>query len=65
MTALSSDFCAHDGVDSEEELFRCALVEEPLIVDQGSHVIYWADSVRPNHLSDRTFDHDYYFELPG
>jgi hypothetical protein len=24
MSALSSDFCAHDGVDSEE-LFRCAL----------------------------------------
>ena len=64
MSALSIDFCAHDGVDSEE-LFRCALVEESLIVDQGSHVIYRADSVRPNHLSDRTFDHDYYFELPG
>ena len=46
MSALSTNFCAHDGVDSQE-LFRCALVEELLIVDQGSHLIYWADSVRP------------------
>ena len=31
---------------------------------QGSRVILRGTSVRPNHLSGRTFDHDYYFELP-
>ena len=44
--------------------FDSALVEELIIDDEGSHVICRADSVRPKHLSDRTFDHDYFFELP-
>ena len=32
--------------------------------DHGSLVIFRSASVRPNHLSDQDFDHDYYFELP-
>src|SRR2546427_1741379 len=34
------------------------------IDDHGSLVICRAASVRPNHLSDQNFDHDYYFKLP-
>ena len=34
------------------------------IDDHGSFVICRADSVRPNHLFDQNFDHDYYFKLP-
>ena len=34
------------------------------IDDHGSFVICRADSVRPKHLSDQNFDHDYYFKLP-
>jgi hypothetical protein len=38
---------------------------EPLCIDDhGSFVICRATSVRPNHLSDQNFDHDYYFKLP-
>jgi hypothetical protein len=33
------------------------------IDDHGSFVIYRATSVRPKHLSDQDFDHDYYFKL--
>jgi hypothetical protein len=33
------------------------------IDDHGSFVICRADSVRPKHLSDQNFDHDYYFKL--
>jgi hypothetical protein len=32
--------------------------------DHGSLVIFRSASVRPNHLSDQEFDHDYYFQLP-
>src|SRR2546421_179966 len=34
------------------------------IDDHGSFVICRAASVRPKHLSDQNFDHDYYFKLP-
>jgi hypothetical protein len=34
------------------------------IDDHGSFVICRSVSVRPNHLSDQNFDHDYYFDLP-
>ncbi len=34
------------------------------INDQGSLVILRSDSVRPIHLSDQNFDHDYFFKLP-
>lgn len=33
-------------------------------LDQGSPVIFRVNSVRPSHLSDRSSDHDYLFELP-
>src|ERR1700693_4107476 len=33
------------------------------IDDHGSFVICRATSVRPDHLSDQNFDHDYYFKL--
>jgi len=32
--------------------------------DHGSLVIFRSASVRPNHLFDQDFDHDYYFKLP-
>jgi hypothetical protein len=34
------------------------------IDDHGSFVICRASSVRPKHLCDQNFDHDYYFKLP-
>src|SRR5260370_34177314 len=34
------------------------------IDDHGSLVICRANSVRPKHLFDQNFDHDYYCELP-
>src|SRR5467141_3056388 len=32
--------------------------------DHGSFVIWRSDSVRPKHLTDQNFDHDYFFKLP-
>jgi hypothetical protein len=32
--------------------------------DHGSFVIFRSASVRPNHLFDQNFDHDYFFKLP-
>jgi hypothetical protein len=34
------------------------------IDDHGSRVIFRSASVRPKHLFDPYFDHDYFFELP-
>ena len=34
------------------------------IDDHGSFVIFRSDSVRPKHLFDQNFDHDYYCKLP-
>ena len=34
------------------------------IYDHGSLVIWRSASVRPIHLFDQNFDHDYFFELP-
>jgi len=34
------------------------------IDDHGSFVIFRSDSVRPKHLIDPYFDHDYFFKLP-
>jgi hypothetical protein len=34
------------------------------IDDHGSRVIFRSASVRPKHLFDHNFDHDYYFKLP-
>ncbi len=34
------------------------------IDDHGSLVIFRSVSVRPKHLSDQNFDHDYFFKLP-
>jgi hypothetical protein len=34
------------------------------IDDHGSFVIWRSDSVRPKHLTDQNFDHDYFFKLP-
>ena len=35
-----------------------------LLDDHGSLVISRSASVRPNHLFDHYFDHDYFFKLP-
>ena len=32
--------------------------------DHGSFVIFRSASVRPRHLIDQNFDHDYFFKLP-
>ena len=34
------------------------------IDDHGSLVIFRSASVRPKHLFDQNFDHDYFFKLP-
>ncbi len=34
------------------------------IDDHGSLVIFRSASVRPRHLFDQNFDHDYFFKLP-
>jgi hypothetical protein len=34
------------------------------IDDHGSLVIFESGSVRPKHLFDQNFDHDYFFKLP-
>ena len=34
------------------------------IDDHGSFVIFRSASVRPKHLCDPNFDHDYFFKLP-
>src|SRR5215472_18595861 len=36
----------------------------PCIDDHGSFVIFRSVSVRPKHLFDLYFDHDYFFKLP-
>ncbi|MCU1248185.1 MAG: hypothetical protein JWQ49_1214 [Edaphobacter sp.] len=42
MSTASSHFLSV-GRRGLQGAFHCALVEEPLMVDQGSHVIYWAE----------------------
>jgi len=39
--------------------FLCSLID-----DHGSFVIFRSVSVRPRHLFDQNFDHDYFFKLP-
>jgi hypothetical protein len=55
-------FFAHFTIHSCE--WSCSLPFTLCIDDHGSFVICRAVSVRPNHLSDQNFDHDYYFKLP-
>src|SRR5882762_928608 len=66
MSALSNSFFlffAHTSPFTPESgLVRFLLTL--CIDDHGSFVICRADSVRPKHLSDQNFDHDYYFKLP-
>jgi hypothetical protein len=67
---ISNNVCGVKGFLSAERrelrgVVSIALWLKNFIDDEGSHVIYRGGiSVRPKHLSDRTFDHDYYFELP-
>jgi hypothetical protein len=35
-----------------------------VLFGHGSFVICRVNSVRPKHLFDQNFDHDYYFKLP-
>jgi hypothetical protein len=37
---------------------------DPSVDDHGSPIIFRSASVRPKHLFDQNFDHDYYFKLP-
>jgi hypothetical protein len=62
MSAPSNPFWAHFSVHSEEwsSLFFVDLG----IDDHGSLVISRSVSVRPKHLFDPYFDHDYSFKLP-
>jgi hypothetical protein len=50
-------FFAHFTIHSCE--WSCSLPFAICIDDHGSFVICRAASVRPNHLSDQNFDHDY------
>jgi len=65
MSALSNRFRAHASVCSKNGLVRVTLTcFHFLLGDHGSFVIYRSASVRPKHLFDQNFDHDYYFNLP-
>jgi hypothetical protein len=48
-----------------EATIDSALVEEPIIDDEGSACILSGGTRSDPNISDRTFNHDYYFELPG
>ena len=62
MSALSNPFCAHFSVHSQE--WSCSPFFDRCFDDHGSLVIFRSASVRPKHLFDQDFDHDYYFKLP-
>ena len=65
MSAVSSSFRAFCSVQSEERAISLQL--KSAVSNQGSHAIkvQVGNSVRPMHIFGHTFDHDYYFELPG
>ena len=60
--SVFSFFRTHNSVHSEEwsSLFFFDLCFD----DHGSFVIFRSASVRPKHLFDQNFDHDYLFKLP-
>jgi hypothetical protein len=63
MSALSNPSWAGFAVHSEE---WSSLFFVDLCIDgHGSLVIFRSVSVRPQHLFDLYFDHDYLFKLPG
>src|SRR5258708_18250493 len=62
MSALSNCFRRHFSVHSPE--WSCSFSVDLCIDDHGSFVIYRPASVRPKHLFDQNFDHDYFFKLP-
>ncbi len=55
-------FRAHNSVHSEE--WSSLFFFDFCFDDHGSLVIFRSASVRPKHLFDQNFDHDYYFRLP-
>src|SRR5437870_7134596 len=62
MSALSNLFSAHYSAHSEE--WSSLFFVDLCIDDHGSLVIFRSASVRPKHLFDPYFDHDYFFKLP-
>src|SRR6266852_5082124 len=55
----------HQEVSPSHLRFLLLLVFLDLCIDDhGSFVICRSASVRPKHLCDQNFDHDYFFELP-
>src|SRR5882762_1356143 len=54
--------CAHFSVHSEE--WSSWFFFDLCFDDHGSFVIFRSASVRPKHLFDPYFDHDYLFKLP-
>jgi len=63
MSALSKPFLAHFSIPLRR-VSSFIVFFGPTIDDHGSPVIYRPASVRPKHLSDQSFDHDYFFKLP-
>ena len=62
MSALSNVFERTSPFTSKSVFVR--LVLWPSVDDHGSSVIFRSASVRPKHLFDQDFDHDYFFKLP-
>src|SRR6266404_3856115 len=62
MSALSNHFRTHSSLHSEE--WSCSFSLPSASNDHGSLVISRSTSVRPRHLFDHYFDHDYFFKLP-
>ncbi len=60
--ALSRSF-KHTPTFTPESVFVHRVLG-PSVDDHGSPVILRSVSVRPKHLFDQNFDHDYYFNLP-
>ena len=65
MSALSNSFCEHTSPFHFQEWSSSLLRFFDLCFDDhGSLVIFRSASVRPKHLFDLNFDHDYSFKLP-
>ena len=62
---LNRDYMKADSVEARQFLaYFAKWLPDFFIDDHGSFVIFRSASVRPRHLFDQNFDHDYFFKLP-
>jgi hypothetical protein len=64
MSAVSSAFDAHSDIHAEKRAISLYWKKSPLPTIRLACNPSVRNSVRPNHLSDRNLDHDYFFGLP-